>query len=90
MVTPTNRPTDRPADRANIEQSAFSKVRKLKKKSRDLQCINRCRRILSTTIISLFATHLMSHAQYTSSPQKNISIILFSFPPQKKYSPSIV
>ena len=33
MVTSTNRPTD---NRANIEQSAFSKVRQ-KKKGRDLQ-----------------------------------------------------
>ena len=31
-----NRPTDRPTDRANIEQSAFLKVRQ-KKKGRDLQ-----------------------------------------------------
>ena len=31
-----NRPTDRPTNRVNIEQSAFSKVRK-KKKGRDLQ-----------------------------------------------------
>ena len=33
---PTNRPTDQPTNRANIEQSAFSKVRK-EKKGRDLQ-----------------------------------------------------
>ena len=36
MVTSTDRPTDQPTDRANIEQSAFSKVRKYKK-GRDLQ-----------------------------------------------------
>ena len=28
MVTSTDRPTNRPTDRANIEQSAFSNVRK--------------------------------------------------------------
>ena len=33
---PTNRPTDRPTNRANIEQSAFTNVRK-QKKGRDLQ-----------------------------------------------------
>ena len=36
MVTSTNQPTNWPTNRANIEQSAFSNVRKLKK-GRDLQ-----------------------------------------------------
>ena len=38
MVTPTDRPTDQPTDKANIEQSAFWKVRQ-KKEGRDLQFV---------------------------------------------------
>ena len=40
MVTSTDQPTNRPTGRVNIEQSAFSKVRKWKK-GRELQFITK-------------------------------------------------